>query len=97
MLRPRDLGEAPATADMLFELGMMYASGRSVPPDLVNAHKWFNLAAMKGNPEAARLRREVAGRNVGCRDRPGPARRARLAQGLIPSRPSPAPELRMAA
>ena len=54
------LGEGPATADTLFELGMMYASGRSVPVDLVIAHKWFNIAAMKGNAEAARLRREVA-------------------------------------
>ena len=32
-------------ADTMFELGMMYASGRSVPADLVTAHKWFNLAA----------------------------------------------------
>jgi TPR repeat protein len=54
------LGEAPATADTLFELGMMHASGRSVPVDLVTAHKWFNIAAMKGHAEAARLRREVA-------------------------------------
>ena len=54
------LGEAPSTADTLFELGMMYASGRSVPVDLVTAHKWFNIAAMKGHAEAARLRREIA-------------------------------------
>ncbi len=54
------LGEAPSTADVLFERGMMCASGRSVPADLVSAHMWFNLAAMKGNPEAARLRREIA-------------------------------------
>ena len=26
----------------------------------MSAHKWFNLAAMRGNPEAARLRREIA-------------------------------------
>jgi TPR repeat protein len=55
------MGEAPLTSDTLFELGMMYASGRSVPADLVTAHKWFNLAAMKGSAEAIRLRREVAG------------------------------------
>mgnify|MGYP003347416977 CR=1 FL=1 len=54
------LAEAPANADTFFELGMMYASGRSVPIDLVSAHKWFNLAAMKGNAEAARMRREIA-------------------------------------
>jgi TPR repeat protein len=54
------LGEAPATADTLLALGMMYASGRSVPIDLVAAHKWFNLAAMKGCAEAVERRREIA-------------------------------------
>jgi len=55
------LGEGPAAGDVLFELGMMYSIGRDVPVDLVAAHKWFNLAAMKGNADAVRLRREVAG------------------------------------
>src|ERR1700719_1533983 len=54
------LGEGPASGDMLFELGMMYSVGRDVPVDLVSAHKWFNLAAVKGNAEAIRLRREIA-------------------------------------
>ena len=54
------LGEAPAGADTFFELGMMYSVGRSVPIDYVSAHKWFNLAAMRGNADAIRLRREVA-------------------------------------
>ena len=27
--------------------------------DLVSAHKWFNLAAMRGNTDAIRLRREI--------------------------------------
>jgi uncharacterized protein len=46
--------------DRLFVLGMMYSAGRSVPVDLVSAHKWFNLAALRGNQEAVRLRREIA-------------------------------------
>jgi hypothetical protein len=54
------LGEGPADADMLFELGMTYSVGRDMPVDLITAHKWFNLAAVKGNVEAIRLRREVA-------------------------------------
>ena len=53
------LGEAPA-ADTFYELGMMYSIGRSVPVDYVTAHKWFNLAAMRGNEDATRLRREIA-------------------------------------
>jgi TPR repeat protein len=47
-------------ADALYELGVDCASGRSAPADLVSAHKWFNLAAMKGHGEAARMRREIA-------------------------------------
>ena len=54
------LGEAPTSADTFFELGMMYSVGRSVPIDFVTAHKWFNLAAMRGNGDAIRLRREIA-------------------------------------
>ncbi len=54
------LGQGPAAGDMLFELVMMYSVGRDVPIDLVAAHKWFNLAATKGNADAIRLRREVA-------------------------------------
>ena len=54
------LGEGPAAGDVLFELGIRYSIGRDVPVDLVTAHKWFNLAAMKGNADAIRLRRKVA-------------------------------------
>ncbi|HEY4922654.1 MAG TPA: SEL1-like repeat protein [Xanthobacteraceae bacterium] len=54
------LGEANASGDVLFQLGMMYSTGSSVPTDYVTAHKWFNLAAMRGNKDASRLRREIA-------------------------------------
>lgn len=54
------LGQGPAAGDMLFELGMMYSVGRDVPVDLIAAHKWFNLSAVKGNVDAVRLRREIA-------------------------------------
>src|SRR5438552_1551815 len=54
------LGGAAATADTFYELGMMYSVGRDVPVDFVTAHKWFNLAAMRGSTEAIRLRREIA-------------------------------------
>jgi uncharacterized protein len=39
---------------------MMYSIGRSVPTDFIVAHKRFNLAAMRGNQDAVRLRREIA-------------------------------------
>jgi hypothetical protein len=52
--------EASAIPDVLFERGLYWASGRSGVVNLIAAHKWFNLAAVKGCAEAARLRREVA-------------------------------------
>jgi TPR repeat protein len=47
-------------AGELFQLGLSCTIGCSVPVDLVSAHKWFNLAAMRGNHEAIRLRHEIA-------------------------------------
>ena len=46
--------------DALFALGMECSIGGDVPADLVSAHKWFNLAAVRGNADAIRLRREIA-------------------------------------
>ena len=54
------LAPVNASGEALYQLGIMYAAGRSVPADLVSAHKWFNLAAMRGNSDAIRLRREIA-------------------------------------
>jgi uncharacterized protein len=51
---------ATAIPDALFERGLYWASGRSGVVNLVAAHKWFNLAAVKGHAEAVALRREVA-------------------------------------
>ncbi len=45
----------------LFDLGVIYATGRDVEQDLVAAHKWFNLAAVSGNREAAYHRQQIAG------------------------------------
>jgi TPR repeat protein len=49
-----------AQADILFEMGMMYATGRDCSVDLVAAHKWFNIAAIKGSDRAAELRAELS-------------------------------------
>lgn len=51
---------AGAQADILFELGLMYASGRDCETDVVAAHKWLNIAAIKGSDRAAALRTELA-------------------------------------
>jgi TPR repeat protein len=56
-----DIDNTPQTPDQqFFELGLMCSAGASTPPDLVSAHKWFNLAAMLGNRDAIRMRVEVA-------------------------------------
>jgi hypothetical protein len=52
--------QATALSDVLFERGLYWASGRSGVINLVAAHKWFNLAALKGRTDAIAMRREVA-------------------------------------
>lgn len=46
--------------DALFELGKLYAIGRDGSPDFVTAHKWFNLAAVRGNRSALDFRKEIS-------------------------------------
>jgi uncharacterized protein len=53
-------GAQVGAPDSLFELGMLYATGRDVAADLVVAHKWFNLAAARGNGSALAHRVELA-------------------------------------
>lgn len=52
--------DASALQDVLFDRGMHWSSGRSGIVDLVAAHKWFNLAAVKGHADAGAMRREIA-------------------------------------
>jgi TPR repeat protein len=44
-----------------FDLGVAYSTGSNGAEwDLIEAHKWFNLAAARGHKEAARCRAEIA-------------------------------------
>ena len=52
--------DASVLSDVLFERGLYWASGRSGLVDLIAAHKWFNLAAVKGRKDAIAYRQEVA-------------------------------------
>jgi uncharacterized protein len=47
-------------AEALFDLGMMYCIGDGVDVDLIEAHKWFNLAVMRGFDDAKDNRADVA-------------------------------------
>jgi len=62
--------------DALYELGLMYCSGRDVELDMIEAHKWFNLAALRGN-ELARAYRTEIGRELSRRQMGEAQRRAR--------------------
>lgn len=45
----------------LFDLGVVYSTGSHlVACDLIEAHKWFNIAAARGHEEAAYCRADVA-------------------------------------
>ena len=55
-----DVSAQSGGADALFELGLMYCAGRDVEINLVEAHKWFNLAAMRGNDDAKAYRLELS-------------------------------------
>jgi TPR repeat protein len=46
--------------DELFQRGISFATGRTGKIDLIEAHKWFNLAAAKGQSSAAHHREEIA-------------------------------------
>jgi TPR repeat protein len=44
-----------------FDLGVVYSTGsHGVASDLVEAHKWFNIAASQGHEDAAYCRADVA-------------------------------------
>ena len=44
-----------------FDLGVIYSTGsHGADCDLVEAHKWFNLAAVAGHVEAAACRADIA-------------------------------------
>ncbi len=53
-------GAAGLDADVLTGRGIDASVGRHGQPDRIEAHMWFNIAALSGGGEAIRLRRELA-------------------------------------
>jgi TPR repeat protein len=47
--------------DALYNLGLAYSTGQGVSVDYIAAHKWFNLAAMKGSELAKSWRAQISG------------------------------------
>ncbi len=61
LIRSRLADAERGDIDALFELGVTYSTGQGgVPVDLVEAHKWFNLAALSGCSRGQQCRAEIA-------------------------------------
>jgi TPR repeat protein len=61
LLRSRLADAEAGDVDALFELGVSYSTGRGgAPVDLIEAHKWFNLAALSGCTRGQECRAEIA-------------------------------------
>ena len=61
LLRSRLTDAARGNVDALYELGVTYSTGRGgIPVDLIEAHKWFNLAALNGNALGQMCRAEIS-------------------------------------
>ena len=57
---PSSATQPSTSADMLLHLGMMYCLGLEVEQNYVTAHKWFNIAALRGSREARHYRCEIS-------------------------------------
>jgi TPR repeat protein len=61
LIRSRLTDAENGDVDALFELGIVYSTGRGGEPvDLIEAHKWFNLAALNGSTRGQECRAEIS-------------------------------------
>ena len=61
LIESRLTDAARGSANALFELGVAYSTGSGgVDVNLIEAHKWFNLAAVNGHEEAMHCRAEIS-------------------------------------
>ncbi len=61
LIESRLADAAAGDVQALYELGVAYSTGSGgVGVDLVEAHKWFNLAALNGSALAQQCRADVA-------------------------------------
>ena len=55
-----DVTSINASAEACLAMGMKYCIGHGVAQNNVAAHKWFNIAAIKGNEKAKSYRLELS-------------------------------------
>jgi TPR repeat protein len=61
LIRSRLADAARGNVDALYELGVSYSTGRGgIGVDLIEAHKWFNLAALSGDTRSQMCRAEIS-------------------------------------
>ena len=61
LVRSRLADAERGSIDALFELGVVYSTGRTeLGIDLIEAHKWFNLAALNGCTRGQQCRAEIS-------------------------------------
>ncbi len=61
LMESRLSAAAAGDAEALYELGVAYSTGTNgTEIDLVEAHKWFNLAALNGSVLGQQCRAEIA-------------------------------------
>ena len=61
LLESRLAEAAHGDPEALYELGVAYSTGsHGIDVDLVEAHKWFNLAALNGSERAQMCRADIA-------------------------------------
>ena len=90
LMRSRLQEAETGDVDALFELGVTYSTGRGgVPVDLVEAHKWFNLAALNGCTRGQQCRAEISARHSWPRSLPLRAARLNHLWASIRSTSSP--------
>jgi len=78
-------GAASGDAGACYDLGVAFSTGSNgAPCDLIEAHKWFNLAAARGHEEAAHCRADIS-EEMTAREIAEAQRRARqwLADGRL--------------
>ena len=61
LIESRIADAASGDVQALYDLGIAYSTGSGgIAVDLVEAHKWFNLAALNGSTLAQECRAEIA-------------------------------------
>ena len=61
LLRSRIADAVRGSVDALYELGVTYSTGHGgIAVDLIEAHKWFNLAALSGDTRSQMCRAEIS-------------------------------------